>query len=507
MADPSTAQIQISDDSSATGTLSRKVAVAGTWAVILRIANRGLDFVRTIILARLLSPADFGLLGIALLSMSMLETFSQTGFKAALIQKKEDITSYLDTAWTVSILRGLVLFLLIFFSAPLIGSFFESVEATSVIRVLGISYLLIGFQNIGILIFEKELEFKTFSLYQISITVTQVIVTIIFAVLLRNVWALVFGVLFANLMRTSLSYVVHEYRPRIAFNKEKVLELFGFGKWILFLTIMLFFAEQGDDLFLGKILGVTFLGLYQMAFLIGNTPSSEISGVVSKVAFPAYSKIKDAPKKLKDVYLKALSTISMISLPLTGGLIVLAQPFTLLCLGEKWISIVIPLQILTLSGFLRAIAGTGGSLFNSMGKPRFDFAMNAIRLAIIVLTIYPLTKLFGMSGTSLSVLFGILAATYYWIRQLKKEIRITIKQFFEIFIPPLAGTLAMSGAIKAFGMMASIFNSQMVLFLLSILIGILTYILVILIVDKFSKYKTLDAFILLYNSAFRNTPV
>ncbi|MBN1830470.1 MAG: oligosaccharide flippase family protein, partial [Deltaproteobacteria bacterium] len=122
MADLSTAQIQASGNSSATGTLSRKVAVAGTWAVMLRIANRGLDFVRTIVLARLLSPTDFGLLGIALLSMSMLETFSQTGFKAALIQKKEDITSYLDTAWTVSVLRGLVLFLLIYFSAPLIAT-------------------------------------------------------------------------------------------------------------------------------------------------------------------------------------------------------------------------------------------------------------------------------------------------------------------------------------------------------------------------------------------------
>jgi O-antigen/teichoic acid export membrane protein len=507
MDNPSHSQVQTSNNLNPPEALSKKVAVGGTWVIILRIANRGLDFFRTIILARLLSPADFGLLGIALLSMSMLETFSQTGFKAALIQKKEDITSYLDTAWTVSVLRGFVLFLLIFLSAPMIAIFFESLEAVSVIRVLAISTLLTGFQNIGVLYFQKELDFKKHALYQISITVAHVAATITLAFVLRNVWALVIGGLFANFVRSSLSYAIHPYRPRFTYQKEKASQLFRFGKWILLSTIVIFFARQGDDLFLGKVLGITALGFYQMAFLIGNTPSSEITGVVSTVAFPAYSKIKDTPKKLNDVYLKTLGMISMISLPLTGGLITLAHPFTGLCLGDKWLPIVAPLQILALSGFLRSITGTGGSLFNAIGKPRFDFRMNSIRLAIIVLTIYPLTKLFGMSGTSLSVLFGLAAATSYWSHQLIKEIGITFKQFFEIFIPSLVGTLAMCGIIKAFGMMYSTFNTQMGLFLLSILIGILSYILVILMTEKFSKYRALDVFVLLYKSAFRSTPL
>ncbi|MBW1612839.1 MAG: oligosaccharide flippase family protein [Deltaproteobacteria bacterium] len=108
-------------------TLSKKVVKGGIWVFALRITSRGLGFIRTIILARLLAPSDFGLLGIAMLAIATLETFSQTGFQAALIQKKDDVESYLDTAWTVSAIRGIVLFLILFFCAPIVAKFFNSV--------------------------------------------------------------------------------------------------------------------------------------------------------------------------------------------------------------------------------------------------------------------------------------------------------------------------------------------------------------------------------------------
>jgi O-antigen/teichoic acid export membrane protein len=132
------------------------------WVFGLRITSRGLGFVRTIILARLLAPHDFGLLGIAILAISTLETLSQTGFQAALIQKKENIESYLDTAWTVSAIRGIILFLILFLSAPVIAKFFNSPQATLIIRIIAVSTLLSGFRNIGILFFQKELELPSY---------------------------------------------------------------------------------------------------------------------------------------------------------------------------------------------------------------------------------------------------------------------------------------------------------------------------------------------------------
>ena len=134
--------------------LAKKVIRGGLWVVALRIINRGLGFVRTIILARLLAPEDFGLLGIAMLAVATLETFSQTGFHQALIQKKENVESYLDTAWTISVIRGIILFGILFFTAPTVAKFFSSPLASLVIRVIAISTLLTGFRNIGIVFFQ-----------------------------------------------------------------------------------------------------------------------------------------------------------------------------------------------------------------------------------------------------------------------------------------------------------------------------------------------------------------
>ena len=483
---PSYTQIQTSNNLNSQETLSKKAVAGGTWVIILRIANRGLDFVRTIILARLLSPMDFGLLGIALLSMSMLDTFSQTGLKVALIQKKENIESYLDTAWTISVLRGLALFTLLFASAPMIAIFFNSPQATAVIRVIALSTLLTGSQNIGILYFQKELDFKKYSLYQISITVAHVFATITLALILRNVWALVLGSLFANVVGAFLSYAIHHYRPRFAFEKEKALELLSFGKWILFSTIVVFFARQGDDLFLGKILGVTALGFYQMAFFIGNIPSSEITGTVSTVVFPAYAKLIATPQKLNTAYLRTLSLIFLISFPLAGGICILAPNFTSLFLGEKWLPIVLPLQILAISGLIRSVVGTGGSLFNAIGKPRFDFKMNLWRLFITFITIYPLTKLWGISGTSLAVLLGLLASSYFWLQESIRNLKISLNTVFVMLLPPLISTFSMLLAIFFVILLLSPLNYPLLSFFVSSIFGISVYIGVILAIDRVS---------------------
>ena len=137
--------------------LSSRVVRGGAWIFSLRITNRGLGFVRTIILARLLVPEDFGLLGIAMLAISTLDAFSQTGFQSALIQRKGNVRAYLDVAWTVLAVRGVVLFLMLFAAAPMAAKFFHSPQATAVIMVIAINMLLTGFGNIGVVFFQKEL--------------------------------------------------------------------------------------------------------------------------------------------------------------------------------------------------------------------------------------------------------------------------------------------------------------------------------------------------------------
>ncbi|MFW9878527.1 MAG: oligosaccharide flippase family protein, partial [Candidatus Thorarchaeota archaeon] len=194
--------------------LKHRVVKGGFWVFSVRAIQQVFNIIRLIVLARVLAPDDFGVLGIALLVMMTLETFTQTGFQHALIQKKKDIRPYLDAAWTVLILRGIILFSILFLIAPFAAGFFETSTATTVIQVIGFSVLFQAGINIGVVYFQKELEFKKYFIFQISGTLADFIIAISAAIILKNVWALVFGLVGGNAVRFIVSYFIHPYKPR-----------------------------------------------------------------------------------------------------------------------------------------------------------------------------------------------------------------------------------------------------------------------------------------------------
>lgn len=466
-------------------TLSQKVVKGGFWVFFLKIVNRGFSLVRLIILARILSPSDFGLMGITLLTMSTLATFSQTGFQAALIQKKKDIKSYLDSAWTVLILRGFILFVILYFIAPYASVFFDAPEAKPIIRVIGFSILFQAFTNIGVIYFKKELEFNKEFIYQLSGTLADFIVAISAVLILRNVWALVLGLLAGNIIRCLVSYLIHPYRPRFNFNIEKIKKLFGFGKWILGSSIVVFLANQGDDIFLGKVLGVTALGFYQMAFRFASLPASEI-GALSRIAFPAYSKLQDNIPKLRSAYLRMLKFITFFSIPLAGGIFMLSPAFTHIFLGDKWMSMIPALRILAIATVVKVVVGTGGALFYSVGRPDIAFKQDLIRVIILTIAIYPLTMLWKTSGTSLAVLLAVCACIPIWIIGSRKEAKVEIRDYLKILLPSLIGTAIMSTVIFALGV---VFNQfELVGFLVSVAGGIVTFLIFIFLIQNILDY-------------------
>lgn len=425
------------------GSLSQRTVRGGFWVFSLRIVQQIFGLARLVILARILAPHDFGLMGIALLTMSTLETFSQTGFQAALIQKKEDIKSYLDSAWTVLILRGFILFAILCLIAPYVAIFFDAPEAKPIIRVIGLAVLFQAFTNIGVIYFHKELEFNKQFVYQLSGTLADFIVAITATLILRNVWALVFGLLAGSFVRFIVSYFIHPYKPHFILDLGKAKELFGFGKWVLGTSIITFLFNQGDDAFLGKVLGVTFLGFYQMAYRIGQLPATEFAKVISQVAFPAYSKLQDDFSKVKEGFLKTLNITVIFMVPLTGGIFMLAPEFAQIFLTHKWMPIIPILRILVIAGMIRALVTTGGALFQGKGAPKIDYKMNLIRLLTMVVTIYPLTLFFNMSGVALAVALGNFACVPIWFIETVKIIKASLKDYLKIILPPLLGTVVM----------------------------------------------------------------
>jgi len=457
----------------------------GLWVFTAQVIGKGFGIVRLIILARLLAPEDFGIMGIAMLAITTLETFSKTGIEAALIQRKDNIKPFLDAAWTFLVIRGFIIFLLLFFSAPLVAIFFNSPPAASIIRFLGVYALFKAFTNIGVIYLEKELEFKKQFFFQVSGTLADMIVSIVLSILLRNVWALIFGLLAGQITLLCVSYIIHPLRPRFSFKLKQVKELLSYGKWILGSSILGFIISKGDDIVVGKMLNPATLGFYQMAFRLSNLPTTEITQVISRVTFAAYSKIQDNASRLRNAVTRTLRLVSFISVPMGGGMFILAAEMTRVFLGEKWLPIVPAFELLCFVGVVRSITANFGSILNSQGRPDIQTRASLLNMTTLGLSIYHLVKHFGMMGAVYSRMVTFLSQFYVWPYVLR-ILQMSLKEMLKTFSLPFISTLVMVFSIS---MAKNIFYQVNLLNLLSLLaVGLLVYFPVLFLLDGIFKH-------------------
>ena len=469
--------------------LSEKMIKGSFWVFTLRIADRLFQLIKTIILARLLSPNDFGMFAIALLVLSIFGTFTQTGSQQALIQKKGEIKSYLNTAWTIGLIRGFLITVAVFFLARPAALFFATPDAELILRIIGISIVLQSLNNIAVLYFTKELEFQKFFKYQFLGTIADVAVSITAVFLLKSVWALVLGMLAGDLVRCIMSYVINSYRPRLQFNKTQARELFRFGKWIAVTSILIFLIINGDDIFVGKMLGVVMLGFYQMAYKISNTPTTEITLVISQISFPAYSKLQDNLPRLRDTFVRILKLTAFISFPLAAFIFILAPEFTLLFLGEKWMPIVPAMRILVMAGALRSLVGSTCSIFRAIGKPKTETVWQVVRLSIIVILIYPLTAMYGISGTSVVILLSTFISGIGFGFEVLRITGCGIKNLSKLIVLPLLNGIIIVAIIYA---LKFFINAYTFLGFFSLAgVSILIFIGINYLFDKFFNYEIL----------------
>jgi O-antigen/teichoic acid export membrane protein len=461
--------------------LSQKVIRGSVWAFSLRFSNRALVLIKTLILARILTPGDFGIYGFALLSISAIDAFSQTGFQTALIQNRKSIDHYLNTAWTALLIRSFALFFLLYAAAPLIAAFFNSPDAAPVIRGLSWILPLSGLVNAGVLNLQKELNLGKHFLIEIVSTSANLVVAIAVALITRSVWAIIWGAIAEHLVKVLLSYAIVPMRPRLELDREKLADLIGFGKWVGGSTILVFLITQGDDIVVGKMLGGPVLGLYQMAFLISNMPATEITTVITRVTLPAYSQLQDDLRQLRVAAYKVIQLNLFLSIPIAGTLFFLSKDITQVLLGEKWLPMVPAMEILCLSGLFRSVNSMLSVLFTSIGKPKFVTKTAAIQLCLLFLLIFPLVKKLGLAGAALSTMIPNALIMLYILFHLVKDLAFDIKKIVMSFGLPLAG----AGAALATMQLARSVPAPEVVFLpIALFCGALAYLTTIYLADR-----------------------
>jgi O-antigen/teichoic acid export membrane protein len=380
--------------------IGTRVIYSGFWSLGSNWLSKGLGVAKMIILARLLSPLDFGILGLTTFSLNILNVFSETGIEPALIQKDKIGREELDTTWTLSIIRGAVLFVLLFLGGGWIASYFDNDSLTPVLKIMAVTLLLGGCTNIGIIFFQKELAFKKKAILELAADIGGTVSAIVIAFWLRNVWALVAGTIIWGIVKCLFSYRLHDYRPRLYWNWHIVKPFLSFGKYVFWIGVMAFIITNADNALVGKLLGLTMLGFYAMAFNISNMPVTSLTGIMSQVFFPAYAKIKNDPGRIDEAFRKTFEAATIILMPLTTMMIILAPGFTALFLGKKWLPMVPALQVLCIFGLFRGISSLFYPLHLALNRPDIQAKIKSFDLVTFIILVYPLTIKWGILGTS-----------------------------------------------------------------------------------------------------------
>jgi len=419
--------------------------------------------------------------------MSCLQSISTAGLDHALVQKKGKIEDYLDTAWAVQLIRGALLGLVLFLAAPLVGLFFKNAMVIPLIRTISLVPVINGFSNIGILYFKKELRFNRVFIYSSVVIITESVVSISFAIILRSLWALVLGSLAGALTALYLSYVFSLYRPKFAIDTQKLKELFRFGRWIMGSGILTFIILHGDDIFVGKFLGVAALGLYQVAYRISNMPFSEVTRVISNVTFPAYSKLQDNISRLREGFLKVLQITALVVFPMSTLIFILAHDFTRIFLGERWLPAALVMQVLSIWGLVRSLKASGGPIFRATGRPEVVTKLQFARLILLLGLLYPLTRRFGIIGTAWAVTITALLVEPVVYLMIIKTVRCRPILFIKAISIPTCATVLM-GLAMYLVQTCVVKETTVPLFMLIIGTGILVYICSVGILDRLTNF-------------------
>lgn len=447
---------------------------AGFWASALRLTVRVMMLVRTIILARLLAPEDFGLMAVATISILFVEGITDSGVDAALIQKKEGVERYLNTAWTMQIVRSTLTAAVVAGGAPYIASFFGAPEAETIIRVLAIGIVIKGFTNIGVVRFRKDLRFDRQFALDMAGRGTEFVVSIAIAVVWHSVWALVFGVLAGVVVRFVTSYVIDPYRPRLAWTWDYVKNLFGFGKWILVTNVTSFAVSNVDDILVGRYLGVTSLGYYRMAYNLSQAVAAEIMVVTSEVAYPTYAKLQDSIERLRSAYMGTLHFVSFLGFPIAVGTIVIAPYLVPALLGAKWIPIIGSLQLLSVAGLAKGLGGTISPLFTSQGRPSVPPRFGMARLVMMILLLPPAISMWDIEGAAAVVAVTSVITSSVGLVVGLRYVHAKGREIFQALFFPAFNAAVMAVAVVAAGQLLEDFGDLFTL-LATFVVGVAAY--------------------------------
>lgn len=354
------------------------------WSFIDNFSSQIITFIIGIILARLLGPEEFGLVGMITIFIAISETIINSGFSPALIQKQDCTERDYSTVFFYNLIAGLFFFLLLFFIAPLISNFFKEPQLLLIVRVLAVVLLISPLTIIQQTILIKRIDFRLQTRISIIAGITSGSISIWMAFRGYGVWSLVAKTIIQRAVTSILLWLWNRWRPLLVFSTESFKTLFKFASNILMASLIDTIYRNIYYLIIGKYFSATELGYYTRADRFKALPSENLNNVISKVSFPVLSEIKKDKIKLKAAYKRLITSTMLVSFILMIGLAAVAEPMVLTLIGEKWRPSIVYLQMLCFVGMLYPLHSLNLNILLVKGRSDLSLRLEVLKKLLAI---------------------------------------------------------------------------------------------------------------------------
>ena len=453
----------------------REQAISGLkWTAAGKFGAQIITWAITLIVIRLLTPEDYGLLAMATVFIAFMLMLSEAGLAPALIQQQNLDEASLRSVFAIVIIINLSLLALLNLLAPVIAAFFDEERLVLILRIMSLQFLLSIFGTLPSVHMYRELKFKHLSLIHLVATISGSVLTLVLAFAQFGVWALVFGNLLISLCNVAALNIIAPFYLRPRFSLVGMRSLLAFGGNVTASRLLWFFFTQIDVIIVGKMLGKEMLGFYSVSMQLASMPVQRVSAIVNQVAFPVFSKIQHDHQQFRNVVLKAIRVLSLVAFPILWGISSVADELVLLVLGEKWEAAVLPLKLLALMMPFRMVANFIPTATDALGRP--DIALKNVILASAVMPIsFIVGSEWGLTGVVLAWVTVYLVVLFINIQRMMSAIGLGLQNFIHAIFPAASLAVAMYLAVWITGSALGDDINQTIKLSITVVTGMLVY--------------------------------
>lgn len=389
--------------------LKQKAVSGMIWTALQRYSTMLIQFISGIILARLLTPYDYGCIGMLMIFVILAEAFIDGGFGSALIQKKQPTQEDYSTIFFWNLGMAVVLYAVLYFSAPAIARFYDIPLLCDVLRVQGIVLFIYAFNVVQRNQLQKKLNFKILAIVTITTSLIALAVTIFMAYHGYGVWSLVAQQLLTAAIPALVFWFYIKWRPQWTFSWQSFRELFSFGFYMFLTNLLNQFGQQIQGLLIGKMYSPTTMGFYSKAHAFEKIASNSISSVMTQVTYPLYAEVQDDKVQLGNMIKRITMTLSYVTFPLMFILLLCAKPLFLLLYSERWLGSVPYFQVLCIAGLALSLQAVNNQAIAAVGKSRAMFIWTVVKRVVGISFVVEGLFAFGMKG----LLAGVVLSTWF----------------------------------------------------------------------------------------------